>query len=376
MKSKDDQKAYKGLIKCPPAAPVCADCDPKHPCPQGVIFNCCTGAGLGTLVLLEPVLDIDIPVSVVCAAIDTTCLCKPVVNVRFDCIVTNSIFAGGQTGIVGTLTFRLKKSCDSGQEIECGTWMYTRDNNFLFENTSFGFAFCDCNPCPGCCTYAVELVSVNDEGAANVTLAIQGPTLQVEAVEACGDARGGCASVPSFCAAAGTIERPKGKCPPAAPVCADCRPKHPCPQGAVFNCCTGAGIPTTSACPSIPRSLVCVTVDTTCLCKPLVVLDFSAVIGSVFQLQGELLGLVFQVKKTCDDGQEIVCGNWSFTINVIQALTRSDSFKFTFCDCNPCPGCCTYSVELVSCSIANPVFQRFSIEAPTAAVIAVDTCPQ
>ena len=358
MVRKNDQKAYEKSIKCPPAAPACADCGPpKHPCPQDMILNCCTGTGLGQVFIPEPGPFQQTPAPLVCAEIDTTCLCNPMVKVRFDCIPSVSL-GSGQISLV----FLLKKSCDNGQEIECGTWTYRRSFALAFGNDSFGFTFCDCNPCPGCCTYFVELLLLDEQGGD--IIGVIAPTLKVEAVDTCGIKDAACLS--------------------GAPAYADCKPKHPCPQGAVFNCCTGTGIPTTSVCPSTPRSLVCVSLDTTCLCKPLVELDFSAVIAADVP-QGDLLTLTFQVKKSCDNGREMGCGTWTFTRAAVGAIVTdqvatSDSFRFTFCDCNPCPGCCTYAVELLSCIAVDldltPFEGNFSINAPTAAVWAVDTCPQ
>ena len=192
----------------------------------------------------------------------------------------------------------------------------------------------------------------------------------------------------------------KVKCPPAPPICADCGPpKHPCPQGSVFACCTGSGLQNTSACPTTPRSLVCCTVDTTCLCKPLVTLNYNSIINASITVDNPTVGatdaglsitLTFQVKKSCTNGQNIECGSWTFTRNVnnitggasVTAVT-SDSYGFTFCDCNPCPACCTYSVELASCTLvsnggdANTVFAaNFGISVPTVTLLANDACPQ
>ncbi len=175
----------------------------------------------------------------------------------------------------------------------------------------------------------------------------------------------------------------KVKCPPAPPICADCEPKHPCPQGLLSACCTGAGLQNLSSCPTTPRSLVCATIDTTCLCKPLVAVDFTSIIAATVNA-GESLTLTFQVKKSCTNGLNIECGTWTFVRDFeagTGSLITSDSFGFIFCDCNPCPACCTYAVELVSCTAtpaatATTFTGSFSISAPTVSITAVDACPQ
>ena len=358
MMNKNDQKAYGKPTKCPQASPICADCGPsKHPCPQGVIFNCCTGAGLSPVVLGTAIggVFIDTPVSLVCATLDITCLCKPMVKVEFDCIVSNFFLAkGGET----SLTFQLKKSCENGQEVVCGTRTMTRPvllGTSSSDNQAFGFTFCDCSPCPGCCTYSVELILAESAGA---LMSIQAPTIKLVATDTCTGRKPDYFHDVLSCAG--------GEC------------GHPCPQGVIFNCGTGAGIQPTSICPAVPCSLVCVPIDTTCLCKPFVVLDFSAVITGT-NLNGQFLVLTFGVKKTCDNGQEIECGSWSFAKFLSLNITLSDSFRFVFCDCSPCSACCTYAVELVSCNATGflPLGASgdFSISAPTARVLAVDICP-
>ena len=347
-------KTCKKSIKYPPGTAVCIDCGPpKNPCPQDVVLNCCTGAGLNPIPVSSDTPP-ELPVSLVCAALDTTCLCKPVVSVEFNCIVNTDLFAFAEI----LLTFQLKKSCDNGQDVVCGSWTMRRDNNFVINNDSFKFAFCDTTPCSGCCTYAVELISA-DLPQGFVILGIHAPTIKTVAAEACADR--------------------KADCFHAVSPCAHCVPTHPCPQGVIFNCCTGASIQNTSVCPAVPRSLVSVAIDTTCLCKPLVVLDFGAIIAATVPPGIPVpIALVFQVKKSCVNGQEIDCGTWSFLTATNTTLTTSDSFRFTFCDCSPCPACCTYCVELVSCitSEGTPFAGNFSINAPTASVLAVDTCPQ
>lgn len=365
MMYKDYAKGYQRPVACPPSAPTCADCQPaKHPYPQNIIFNCCTGAGVNAGVIALPNISPPQPAPLVCTALDTTCLCRPIVNVEFDCNI-GIVFIEAFDAQV-SLTFELKKSCDNGQEVVCGTWVFTKNNLFISSIDSFAFRFCDSNPCPSCCTYTVEVsFEVTDLDA--LTISVNAPTLKATAAEFCG-------------VSTNTFTRRELKYPSAAPVCADCEPQHPCPQSAIFHCCTGTGISNTGICPPTPLSLVSVTVDTTCLCSPLVVLDFSTVINSV-KVDGNITKLIFQVKKSCDNRQEVECGSWTFEKFIGQSsITTSDTFRFTFCDCNPCRGCCTYSVELASCNASTiddaPFEGSFSIETPAAAVLAVDTCPQ
>ena len=365
-------------VKCPPSTPTCANCEPpKHPCPQGVIANCCTGAGATTGRIIPPaLLPPEEPISLVCTTLDTTCLCKPIIKIGFVCDVSFAFFSA----VPVSLNFLLKKSCNNGQEVMCGTWTLTTTQVLSrFATDSFEFAFCDRNPCPGCCTYAVEVIVETAAGASLATY-ISAPTIKAIATETCNAQNVNYSLETPLCGVTReTYGHQTVNCPPASTVYADCEPKHPCPQGVIFNCGTGTDIQTTNVCPTTPLSLVCVPIDTTCLCRPLVTLDFSTVIAATIPV-GNTVTLIFQVKKSCDNGQEIKCGSWTFERNVPSVnLLRSNTFRFTFCDCNPCPGCCTYSVELVFCRTFGPDVPftgNFSINAATASVLAVDTCPQ
>ncbi|MCG8501460.1 MAG: DUF4489 domain-containing protein [Firmicutes bacterium] len=370
---------YKRPIKCTPLTPTCANCKPpKHPCPQDVLFNCGTGTGVNTGFIGsgDTLLPPTTPIPLVCTTLDTTCLCKPIVKIKFDCTVGFTFAGLGDISIL----FQLKKSCDNGQNLACGTWALTRAADFTSYNNPFEFTFCDCDPCPGCCTYAVEIISFVIADIGLYRICVNAPTIQAIATETCGIQNANSSFDTSPCGVAtGTYSHQEAKCPPSAPVCADCGPKHPCPQGVLFNCCTGTDIQTTSECPATTRSLVCVTIDTACLCKPLITLDFSAIVTASVPDRNTIT-LIFHLKKSCDNGQEIGCGTWTFERSVDNDWIISDSFRFAFCDCHPCPGCCTYSVELLSCrtdgSGQNPFAGSFSINAPTAAVLAVDTHPQ
>lgn len=378
MKSEECGKAYKKPVKCPPAASARADWGaPNQPCPQSVIVNCCTGTGLTPFVLQSPILSLDAPVSMVYAALDTTCQRKPMVNVAFDCMIAHS---ADSPGTAVSLVFRLKRYCEDGQEVECGTWAHTRSQTAGFDEGSFGFAICEQNLRPDCCRYAVELINIILEEGMNATIAISVPALKIVAAEMCGGGKTDGLPDVDFCAeTVGTYGERKAKCHTAVPVCAECEPKRPNPQGTVFHCCTGADLHATNTCPAIPRSLACVTLDTMCLCRPLAVLAFSAVITAAVPLNESLI-LAFQVKKSCNNGQGISCGTWSTSLNSVtgseSGLTERNVFTFTFCDCLPGSDCCTYTVELLPDTVSDPFTGSFSIATPTVAVMAVDACPR
>jgi len=142
--------------------------------------------------------------------------------------------------------------------------------------------------------------------------------------------------------------------------CAPCEPKHPCPQGVILKCCPASGSITLTGAPTTtitsPMPIANVTVDTTCLCSPMVKIDFSSIITfrTTVPANDASADLMFRLSKTCDSGNTIGLGTWTFerrydlSETTTIALSTSDSFNFTLCECGACSECCTYTVELVS----------------------------
>ncbi|WP_032123445.1 DUF4489 domain-containing protein [Clostridium amazonitimonense] len=131
-----------------------------------------------------------------------------------------------------------------------------------------------------------------------------------------------------------------------------CCPKSPCAYPILFECSQGTGvdIPKLDSSKAFaPRSLGCVTIDTSCLKNPVVKFDFDSVIKYKDKENDQPTTLIFGLFKTCDNRQEIPCGTWEFAITFtntpLQELTTS--FNFTHCECNSCPGCCTYTVKII-----------------------------
>ncbi len=95
--------------------------------------------------------------------IDTTSLCKPVVNIEFSSIVsfentTDNLSADGR------LQYELFKTCDNKEPISIGVWSIGRRELSTFEieriTGSFDFTLCDCTSCPSCCEYFVTVTPI------------------------------------------------------------------------------------------------------------------------------------------------------------------------------------------------------------------------
>ncbi|WP_432665346.1 DUF4489 domain-containing protein [Wukongibacter baidiensis] len=111
--------------------------------------------------------------------VDTTCLCKPLVKIKFSSIVNLTGLAALPNAI---LNFRLFRVCENSESLLLNTWVYQAslisDNAVpLTFNTSFTFNFCDRLSCPRCCDYYVE-ASVST--LANATVGVS--AVQVQAI--------------------------------------------------------------------------------------------------------------------------------------------------------------------------------------------------
>ncbi len=133
---------------------------------------------------------------------------------------------------------------------------------------------------------------------------------------------------------------------------AHCCSESPCAYPVLFECAqgTGADIPKLDPTKAFtPRSLGCVTIDTSCLKNPVVKFEFDSIIKYEDKENDLPSTLIFGLFKTCDDRQEIQCGAWEYVVTFTGSPNReiATSFNFNHCECNSCPGCCTYIVKII-----------------------------
>jgi hypothetical protein len=129
-----------------------------------------------------------------------------------------------------------------------------------------------------------------------------------------------------------------------------CR-RHPEPGKALLRCATGGvgPLPIITTALARPIPVVSVTLDTTKLCNPSVLLTFT---GQINLPVGVLVNLNFIINKSCDGGAPIQVGG-TFTFATLVTVLEAETFAFQFCDHDPCPGCCTYTVELSTTSLID-----------------------
>ena len=108
-----------------------------------------------------------------------------------------------------------------------------------------------------------------------------------------------------------------------------------------------------------PIVLGTVALDTSNLIKPTVKIDFSSLISFKTSNDEEyFLRLVIRLSKVCE-GHPIPLGTWTFEKKVEHEddgenssnddafVQETDAFCFSWCECDDCPDCCRYIVEIV-----------------------------
>jgi len=162
----------------------CRECypDPRpRPRPKinQTILSCGTGSGLIIPDHNESNSQLSNPYVLASVAIDTSELKKANVKVDFSCII---MFRDNDEDDL-RLTFQLSKTYVGGGKIPLGTWNFERDfdDDDEFETVdSFGFTWCECDACPGCAYYSVELINVESSGVD--CTAISNPSINALAV--------------------------------------------------------------------------------------------------------------------------------------------------------------------------------------------------
>lgn len=110
-------------------------------------------------------------------SLDTSGMVHPTVKVDFSSLINFWIALDFYAvGLLLSIDFRLSKICD-GSKVSLGTWTYQKSVNAGCDlngvqqtdgcglqvdfREAFNFSWCECQDCPGCCTYVVEIANVN-----------------------------------------------------------------------------------------------------------------------------------------------------------------------------------------------------------------------
>ncbi len=122
-----------------------------HTKPKKVILKC--GNSTGSRTFNSSLEEVSFQLAQV--SIDTSNLCKPVVNIEFSSTVSFKAEAGS-LNTIAELQYELFRACEGGTPVSIGVWIVDRIP--LLSNIStetFSFTYCDCITCTGCCEYFV-----------------------------------------------------------------------------------------------------------------------------------------------------------------------------------------------------------------------------
>lgn len=149
-----------------------------------------------------------------------------------------------------------------------------------------------------------------------------------------------------------------------------CYNNSPEPGRALLNVGSGGigPMPVISTPLSRPIPVASVSIDTTNMCYPKVLLTFTSLISLPATIA---VTLNFIIVKTVGDGSPQPIGG-TYTFAEIASVLESESFAFQYCDCNPAYGNTTYTVQLEPSSLIA-VTAGLTITNATISALAVET---
>jgi hypothetical protein len=134
------------------------------------------------------------------------------------------------------------------------------------------------------------------------------------------------------------------------------------PKGIIFECDTGQGaaiVPNKGEALSYNPRQICVAktlgsiaIDTTCLKKPKIKVQFSCSIFFAPKVADAVAQLEFVMSRSCNNGQESSVGNWTYEISE-GSMRDSQPFRFSLSSCSSFPGCYNYYVRVLPIYIKN-----------------------
>lgn len=149
-----------------------------------------------------------------------------------------------------------------------------------------------------------------------------------------------------------------------------CRNTSPEPGRSLLSC--GAGgvgpLPMISTQLSRPIPVASVSIDTTNMCNPKILLTFTCLIVLPATI---MVNLNFVIVKTTDGGAPQEIGG-THTFSEIASVLESESFCFQYCDSSPCNSCTTYTIKLEPSSLIAET-AGLTITNATLTALAVET---
>ncbi len=286
----------------------CAKCKPKHPKSEKILLECGQGTGSRSFTSSE-----DNPFQLANVTVDTTCLNRSEILIKFSSLVRlDKIELFGSRRV--RLKYELFRTCNGEEPKSLGTWMFEKaetipenDIRFNLIEETFSFIFCESSAkCLGCCSYFVRVspleLTNSTATVSNGQIAALTETLcPRDTILVCGQGNG----------------------------------------GIVFKDMDDPAL-------LLPADIAHVTVDTTSLNKPKILIEFSCLIKLAEDIDDAII--LFELFRVCGDTEPVSRGVWRFELTNSDELI-SKAFSFIFCECQTVSKCCDYFVKVIPIEI-------------------------
>ncbi|WP_432664948.1 DUF4489 domain-containing protein [Wukongibacter baidiensis] len=330
-------------------------CKLKHSKPKKILLEC--GEGSGSRTFSSPD---DQPFQLAFVTVDTTCLNKPVVLIKFSSLV--SIDRASSDGIITVrLQYELFKTCHGGQPTSLGTWMFEQVNmsSNNYDSTleqSFSFIFCDINTCSDCCDYFVIATPIEITPSLATATVFNGRMS---------------ATVQSFGESLNKRSH-ELECD-----CTVKKTKYLESEETILACGEGTGNVIFRKLGEPAIQIANVMINTSCPYKTKVLVAFSSIVKYLeVEFPESSVLLQFELFRVCDNENPISIGIWTFEVGVMIASNSiSNAFGFNFCEHVSFLNSCEYFVVLtpVEVTTGNDLFDNTMISDSRMTAIAQTT---
>ncbi len=301
--------------------------------PKKIVHAC--GQGNGS-VTLRDVAEVQSPFDIAHVVLDTTTLIKPKVLIEFS---TTIKLDDGSRDI--RLQFELFRVCEARGAVSLGTWRFERTG--VITNVelvkAFDFILCDSEAPSSCCEYFVMVTPIE----INISGIFSDILVDNARMVALGQSSG---DLDEYI----EIDRKYE--------CTDCVQKSPRAKKILFECGEGAGSRTFRSSNEPAFQLAQVTIDTSCLCTPIVNIEFSSILSFDRLVTDWKARLRYELFRACENKEPVSIGVWTSERVISSGDDPGKStniFNFTFCDCITCPGCCDYFVKVTPIEITEGI---------------------
>lgn len=324
----------------------CSDCILKHPKPKGMIIEC--GEGTGSKIFTS---SDDTAFQLAHVTLDTTSLKRSEVLIKFSSIISMERIDEPATL---KLQYELFRTCDGEELKSLGTWMFEEVNvinrGFDHQEESFSFILCESLNSLRCQEYFVTVTPIE---ITNARATVSNGRIAALSQSLCDELKY------------------ENKTKDLKYDAAKFEENYPKPKEVLLACGQGNGSVIFKEEPEVepPIDIAHVTIDTTCINSPKVLIEFS----SIIKIDNEVfnISLQFELFRVCGDGEALSLGIWKFErTGVDENIELTKSFDFTFCDFKALSSCCEYFVRITPIEIAT-LFSGVDVTVDNARIVAI-----